>query len=68
MNGSSGINISFDFIGIHVRSVLETLGKAMVFFNDGIKDLGEIFVRISITSVDTAMLIVEFHSTSNSLT
>ena len=68
MNGSSGINVALDFIGIHVRSVFEVLGEAMVLLNDGVKDICEILVGISITSVNTAMLIVEFHSTSDGLT
>ena len=39
----------------------------MVFTDKRIKDISEVNVRILITSIDTAMLVVEFNGTSNGL-
>merc|ERR1712156_1200368 len=67
VNGNIWFNIGSDFAGIHVRGVLEISTKTMVFTNEGVKNISKINVRILITSIDTAMLIVKFNSTSNSL-
>ena len=39
----------------------------MVFTDKRIKDISEVNVRILITSIDTAMLVVEFNGAGNSL-
>merc|ERR1719427_1013220 len=39
----------------------------MVLLNDGIKHFSEVLVRVTITSVDTAVLVVELHSTCDCL-
>ena len=67
VNGDLGINVLGDFGRIHVRGVLKVSRKTMVFHNEGIKDIGKVNVGILITSIDTAMLVVELNGTSNSL-
>jgi len=64
---SSRINVSSDLVDIHVRSVLGIRADSMVVLDDGIEDLGEVFVAIPISSVDTAVLVVKFNSTGASL-
>ena len=67
VNGDIGFNVGGDFGGIHVRGVLEVSSKTMVLTDEGIKDISEVKIRILITSIDTAMLVVEFNGTSNGL-
>ena len=61
------INISLDFINIHVRLMLEAWLKSMIFKDQRIKYISEIFIGILITSIDTAVLIIELNSACNSL-
>ena len=67
VNGDIGFNVGGDFGGIHVRGVLEVSSKTMVLTDEGIKDISEVNVGILITSIDTAMLVVEFNGTSDGL-
>ena len=67
VNGDIGFNVGGDFGGIHVRGVLEVSSKTMVLTDEGIKDISEVNVGILITSIDTAMLVVELNGTSDSL-
>jgi len=67
VNGDLGVNIGGDLGGIHVRGVLEVSGETVVLHDEGIENISEIDVRIFITSIDTAMLVVEFNSASNGL-
>merc|ERR1712223_1431473 len=67
VNGDFRVNVGGDFASIHVRGVLEISTKTMVLADEGIEDISEIKVRILITSIDTAMLVVEFNSASNGL-
>jgi len=67
VNGDFGVNVGGDFASIHVRGVLEISTKTMVLADEGIEDISEIKVRILITSIDTAMLVVEINSASNGL-
>ena len=41
--------------------------ESMVLQNDGLKHILEVLVGITVSSVDTAVLIVELNCTSNSL-
>merc|ERR1719320_1491784 len=61
------IDVSSDLGGIHVRSVLSIGTDSVVVLDDGIEDLGEIFVAIPIASVDTAVLVVKLNGTSAGL-
>ena len=67
VNGDIGFNVGGDFGGVHVRGVLEVSSKTMVLTDEGIKDISEVNVGILITSIDTAMLVVEFNGTSDGL-
>jgi len=67
VNWDIGFNVGGDFGGIHVRGVLEVSSKTMVLTDEGIKDISEVNVGILITSIDTAMLVVEFNGTSDGL-
>merc|ERR1712156_57785 len=67
VNGNIWFNVGSDFAGIHVRGVLEISTKTMIFTNEGVENISEVNVRILITSIDTAMLVVEFNGTSDSL-
>jgi len=67
VNGDIGFNVGGDFGGVHVRGVLEVSSKTMVLTDEGIEDISEVKIRILITSIDTAMLVVELNGTSDSL-
>merc|ERR1719445_1804979 len=67
VNWNSFIDISSDLGSIHVRGVLSISADSMVVLDDGIKDLGEIFVAVPVTSIDTAVLVVKLNSTGTGL-
>jgi len=67
VNWDIGFNVGGDFGGIHVRGVLEISTKTMVFADEGVENISEVNVRIFVTSIDTAMLVIEFNGASNSL-
>merc|ERR1719277_102224 len=61
------IDVSSDLGSIHVRGVLSISADSVVVLDDGIEDLGEVFVAIPISSVDTAVLVVKLDSASAGL-
>ena len=61
------VDIAIDLGGIHVGSMLEVISQSMVFSDDGIKNIGKVDIRISITSVDTTMLVIKLNSASDGL-
>lgn len=61
------VDIAIDLGGIHVGSMLEVLSQSMVFSDDGIEDISKVDIRISITSVDTTMLVIKLNSASDGL-
>ena len=61
------VDIAVDLGGIHVGSMLEVISQSMVFSDDGIKNIGKVDIRISITSVDTTMLVIKLNSASDGL-
>ena len=67
VNWDIGFNVGGDFGGIHVRGVLEISTKTMVFTDEWVKNISEVNVRIFVTSIDTAMLVVELNCAGNSL-
>merc|ERR1712123_271288 len=67
VDGCSGVNVSGDFVDIHVRGVLGISADSMVVLDDSIKDLREILVTIPVTSIDTTVLVVELNGTGTSL-
>merc|ERR1711994_1095104 len=60
-------NVSLDFVDVHVGNMFESSGETVVFADEWVKDFSKVNVRIFITGVDTAMLVVEFNSDGNSL-
>ena len=67
LDGSISVDIAFDLVKVHVRSVAEVLVQAVVFKDEGIEDIGEIFVGISISSINATMLIIVLDGTSDGL-
>jgi len=63
----SSLDVSLDLLGVHVRGVLGISGDAVVLLDDSIEDLGEILVGIPVTSIDTAVLVIELNGTGTSL-
>merc|ERR1719384_165715 len=60
-------NVSLDFVDVHVGNMFESSGETVVFADEWVEDISKVNVRIFITGVDTAMLVVEFNSDGNSL-
>merc|ERR1719295_41713 len=50
-----------------IRSVSSRGQDSMVFLDDWVENNGKVLVRIPVTSIDTAMLVVKFNRYSNSL-
>jgi hypothetical protein len=67
LDRGAGINVSPDLADLHVRGMLEVLLETMVLQDDGIKHSREDLIGVSITSVDTAVLVVKLDSASNGL-
>ena len=61
------LNVATDLASIHVTGVGGVSGDSMVFLDDRVKNLGEILLKVAISSIDTTMLIVELNSAGNSL-
>ena len=56
MHRNAGLNVSLDLLGVHVRGVLGISGDAVILLDDGIEDLGEILIRVPVTSINSAVL------------
>ena len=56
MDGNSGLDIALHLLGVHVRGVLGISGDAVILLDDGIEDLGEILIRVPVTSINSAVL------------
>merc|ERR1711899_556486 len=67
VNGSIWDNIALDLAGIHVGSVLGRGADSVVFADEGVEDGSKVLVRVPVTSVDAAVLVVELNSTSDGL-
>jgi len=67
VDGDISLNIASDLGGVHVGGVLEVGSKTMVLADEGIEDISEVNIGVLITSVDTAMLVVELNCASNGL-
>lgn len=63
--GNILVNVALDLLDIHVGGVDGIGGDAMVFLDDGVKDILEILVGIPVTGVDTAVLVVELDGTGD---
>jgi len=67
VNWNITVNVSFNFVRVHIRSVSSRGQDSMVFLDDWVENNGKVLVRIPVTSIDTAMLVVKFNRYSNSL-
>jgi len=67
VDGDSGLDVANNLLGVHVRGVLGISGDAVVVLDDGIEDLGEVLVGVPVTSIDTAVLVVELDGTGAGL-
>merc|ERR1719317_158194 len=67
MNGSIRDNIALDLAGIHVGSVLGRGADSVVFADEGVEDGSKVLVRVPVTSVDAAVLVVELNGASDGL-
>jgi len=62
-----GVDVSLDLGDIHVGSMLEVSLESMVLKDDGLEDSLEVLVGVSISGVDSAVLVIEVDSASNGL-
>jgi len=67
VDGDSGLDVADNLGGVHVGGVLGIGGDAVVVLDDGVEDLGEVLVGVPVTSVDTAMLVVELDGAGGGL-
>jgi len=67
VDGDISLDIAGDLGGVHVGGVLEVGSKTMVLADEGIEDISEVNIGVLITSVDTAMLVVELNCASDGL-
>jgi len=65
MNWNIAGNVTLDLGAVHVRSVSGRREDSMVLLDDGVKNNGKVLVRVPVTSVDTAVLVVEFNGDSD---
>merc|ERR1719310_1504424 len=63
----SRLDVADDLFGVHVGGVLGVSGDTVVVLDDGIEDFGKVLVGVPITSVDTAVLVVELDGTGAGL-
>ena len=62
-----GVDVTLDLGNFHVRLVSKVRLESVVLQDDGLKDVLEVLVGVSISSIDTAMLVVKVHSAGNGL-
>jgi len=67
VNGHIGFDVSGDLGTVHVRGVLKVSRETMVLADEGIENISEVDVRIFISGVHTAMLVIELNGTGNGL-
>jgi len=67
VNWHSGLNVANNLLRVHVRLVLGVSGDAVVLLDDGVEDLREVLVGVPVSSIDTAVLVVELNGAGTSL-
>ena len=67
VNGNILSNITVNLGSIHIRRVSGVSRDSVVFLNDRIKDWSKVLVGIPVSSINSTVLIVELHSTGDSL-
>jgi len=61
------INIALNLADIHVRGVLSRWADSVVLLDQRVEDGSKVLVRVPVTGVDTAVLVVELDCASNGL-
>ena len=61
------INISSNFVEIQIRYMFKVFTNIMIFTYNWFKDVFKIYITVSITSVNTHMLVVKLYSTCYNL-
>jgi len=61
------VDVTVDLGGVHVGNVLEVSWEAVVLADEGVEDISEVDVGVLVTSIDTAVLVVELNSAGNGL-
>ena len=67
VNWHSGLNVANNLLRVHVRLVLGVSGDAVVLLDDGVEDLREVLVGVPVSSIDTAVLVVELNGAGTGL-
>jgi len=67
VDGHLGVDVALQLLGVHVRGVLEVGGESVVLHDEGFEDISEVDVRVLVSSVDTAVLVVEVDGASDGL-
>ena len=67
VDGDLRVDVAVDLGGVHVGNMLEVGWESVVLADQGVEDISEVDVGVFITSIHTAMLVVEFNGTSNGL-
>jgi hypothetical protein len=67
VNGDLGVDVSVDLVHVHVGGVLEVSGQSVVLADEGVEDVSEVDVRVFISGVDAAVLVVELDSAGDGL-
>merc|ERR1719430_1156386 len=67
MDRSRSVNIPLDLGDVHVAGVLAVGGDAMVLLDDGVEHVREDLVRVPVSSIDTAVLVIKLHRTGDGL-
>merc|ERR1712012_1352605 len=66
-DGDIRVDIALNLADVHVRGVSCRGTDSVVLLDQGVKDWGEVLVRIPVTSVDAAVLVVELDCAGNGL-
>merc|ERR1712012_1513450 len=67
VNGDIRVDIALNLADVHVRGVPCRGTDSVVLLDQGVKDWGKVLVRIPVTSVDAAVLVVELDCAGNGL-
>jgi len=67
VDGDLRVDVAVDLGGVHVGNVLEVSWEAVVLADERVEDISEVDVGVLVTSIDTAVLVVELNSAGNGL-
>merc|ERR1719370_2435406 len=67
VDGDIRVDIALNLADVHVRGVPCRRTDSVVLLDQGVKDWGKVLVRVPVTGVDAAVLVVELDCTSNGL-